>query len=101
MVFAAPASAQTTANRIYRLAELAPNQASITITRAETIPELARLGFVEGQNLRMDERFGDAAALGRDAAELARTKPDAIIAIGPDAIDAAARATKSVPIVTF
>jgi ABC-type uncharacterized transport system substrate-binding protein len=101
MALAVPVSAQTAGERIYRLGELAPNETSTAITRAETVPELARLGFVEGQNLVLDERIGDAATLERAAAELARTKPDAIIAIGPDAINAAARATKSVPIVTF
>jgi putative ABC transport system substrate-binding protein len=101
MALALPASAQTAGERIYRLGELAPNAASLGITRAETIPELARLGFVEGRNLRIDERAGDAATLEQAAGELAQTRPDAIIAIGPDAIDAAARATRSVPIVTF
>src|SRR6266702_3601750 len=35
------------------------------------------------------------------ARELLLDKPDAIIAIGPDAIRAAAEATRTVPIVTF
>jgi putative ABC transport system substrate-binding protein len=97
----APVAAQTATERVYRLGELAPSLESLEITRTETLPELARLGFREGRNVILDERVGDAAAMDRLAREMLLTQPDAIIAIGPDAIGAAARATKTVPIVTF
>ena len=101
VAFSVPASAQTIAERIYRLGELAPNNASLAITRAQTLPELAKLGFVEGRNLVVEEHVGDAAALRKIARDLVTKAPDAIIAIGPEAIEAAAEATKTVPIVTF
>jgi putative tryptophan/tyrosine transport system substrate-binding protein len=100
-LLAAPAMAQTAGERIFRLAELAPSGASLDITRAETLPELAKLGFREGRNLILEERAGEPAEMERLARELLLTKPDAIIAIGPDAIGAAAGVTKRVPIVTF
>jgi putative ABC transport system substrate-binding protein len=96
-----PVAAQTAGEKVYRLAELAPSEASLEITRAETLPELARLGFRDGRNLILDERAGDAAAMDGMARELLRAVPDAIVAIGPDAIVAAAKATRTVPIITF
>jgi putative ABC transport system substrate-binding protein len=65
------------------------------------MPELARLGFREGKNLVLEERAGELASLPQLARDLVLTKPDAIIAIGPDAIRAASDATSTVPIVTF
>jgi putative tryptophan/tyrosine transport system substrate-binding protein len=100
-LLAAPALAQTAGERVFRLAELASAKVSLDITRAETLPELARLGFREGRNLVVEERAGEPAEMERLARDFVLAKPDAIIAIGPDAIRAAAGATKTVPIVTF
>src|SRR5579864_8052351 len=88
-------------DRVFRLAEIALADTSLEITRAETLPELARLGFQEGRNLVMDEHAGDTSAMEHLVHEVLAGKPDAIFAIGPDAIRAAAAATKTVPIVTF
>lgn len=93
--------AQAAGDRMFRLAEVALASTSLEITRAETLPELARLGFHEGRNLIMDEHAGDAPAMEHLIKEILAAKPDAIFAIGPDAIRAAATATKTVPIVTF
>jgi putative tryptophan/tyrosine transport system substrate-binding protein len=49
----------------------------------------------------MEERAGDANAVDGLARELVQTKPDAIIAIGGDAIRAAREATSTVLIVVF
>jgi putative ABC transport system substrate-binding protein len=65
------------------------------------LPELAQLGFSDGRNLIIDERVGDAATLPGLAQEMLFAKPDAIIAIGSDAIRAATEATTKVPIVMF
>ena len=57
-----PALAQTP-NRVYRLGHLgnaAPSEAS---ARQITLPELARLGYVEGRNLVFDARIGESDAL--------------------------------------
>lgn len=101
LLVAAPVAAQTATERVYRLGELASSRESLDITRAETVPELARLGYREGRNVVLDERAADAATIHTVAREMALTKPDAIIAIGAEAIGAIASATKTVPIITF
>jgi putative ABC transport system substrate-binding protein len=101
VMLAAPVAAQTTGGKVYRLGELVGPPVSLEITRKFTMPELARLGFSEGKNLVLEERAGELASLPQLARDLVLTKPDAIIAIGPDAIRAASDATSTVPIVTF
>jgi putative tryptophan/tyrosine transport system substrate-binding protein len=99
LALAYPLGASTAGERIYRLGELAPSAASLEITRSVTLPELAKLGFEGGRNLILEERVGDAApGLAR---QLLLTKPDAVIAIGAEAIRAASEATTEVPIVMF
>jgi putative ABC transport system substrate-binding protein len=89
-----------TSNRMYRLAHLANSAASEAYTRQITLPELARLGFVEGRNLVFEGRVGQPDALPGLVAELLANKPDAILTVGP-ALIAAGAATKTVPIVSF
>lgn len=101
LIVALPVAAQTANGKIYRLGELASSQDSLDITRAETLPELARLGYREGRNVFLDERVADAAAIRTVAREMLLNKPDAIVAIGAEAIGAIASATKTVPIITF
>jgi len=94
-----PALAQTP-NRIYRLAHLSNSADSETFTRQISLPELARLGFVEGRNLVFDGRVGEPDALPGLMRELLAGQPDAVVAVGP-AIAVAGAATRSVPILTF
>ena len=68
---------------------------SETVTRDVTLPELARLGFVEGRNLVFDGRVGGPEALPGLMRELLAAQPDAIVAIGP-ALVAASAATRAV-----
>jgi len=96
---AMPALAQTP-NRVYRLGHLANAADSETFTRQITLPELARLGFVEGRNLVFDGRVGEPDALPGLMRELLAGQPDVVVAVGP-AIEAAGAATRTVPIVTF
>jgi len=58
-------------------------------------------GFVDGANLTIEYRVraGTAEEISALAVELVRPRIDAIVAIGPAAVRAAAGATKSVPIV--
>ncbi len=93
------AGAQTS-GRMFRLAHLANSAASEDYTRKITLPELARLGFVEGRNLVFEGRVGQPDALPGLAADLIANKPDAILSVGP-ALIAASAATKTVPIVAF
>ena len=51
-----PAGAAQTAKRIWRLGVLSPIDAPLI--RSTIIPELARPGFIEGQNLVIDTRIG-------------------------------------------
>lgn len=62
---------------------------------------LERMGWAVDRNLILEPRYagGDAARLGEFAAELVRRAVDAIYADGPEAAEAAARATKATPIV--
>ncbi len=90
-----------TANRIYRLGHLSNSAPSEALSRQIILPELAKLGFVEGRNLVFDGRVGDSDALPGLMRELLATRPDAVIAIGPAAIVPAGAATRTVPIVTF
>jgi putative ABC transport system substrate-binding protein len=62
---------------------------------------LRQSGFVEGTNLTIEYRMraGTAEEIAGLAAELVRLGMDAIVALGPAAVRAAARATKSTPIV--
>ena len=72
-----------TPNRIYRLGHLAHSSDFEAYTRQIMLPELARLGFVEGRNLVFDARVGEPDALPGLMRELLAARPDAIVAIGP------------------
>ena len=85
--------------RVYRLGHLGFAGPSETLSREITLPELGKLGFVEGRNLVFDARNGTADALPGLMRELLAAKPDAVIAIGEAAIVAAGAATRTVPIV--
>jgi putative ABC transport system substrate-binding protein len=64
---------------------------------------LKALGWVEGQNIRIERAYADNKyeRLALLAAELVRKKVDLIYAQGPDPAHAAAQATKTIPIVFF
>jgi putative ABC transport system substrate-binding protein len=99
VAFSLAAGAQTP-NRVYRLAHLSNSADSEAFTRQITLPELARLGFVEGRNLVFDGRVGELDALPGLMRELLAGQPDAVVAVGP-AIGSAGAATRTVPVVTF
>lgn len=101
MLLAAPAWAQSGGERTFRLGHIAPSKPSLDFTRQATMPELAKLGYAEGRNLAVIERYGDAAALPRLVQEVLQQKPDAIIAIGPEVVRHVSAATKTVPIIGF
>jgi putative ABC transport system substrate-binding protein len=63
---------------------------------------LRDLGWVEGQNLRIERRIAEAAdeRLAQAAAELVRLEVDVILAVsGPASLNAAREATRTIPIV--
>src|SRR5215204_5048647 len=65
--------------------------------RAVTFPELAKFGFVHGDNLAVDIHFRRPLLTG--ANQLVEAKPDVLIGIGTQAIAALQDATATVPIV--
>jgi len=62
---------------------------------------LNELGYIEGQNIHIEYRFagGSIERLAEFAAELVRLNVDVIVAGSTQSIDAAKRATKTIPIV--
>lgn len=101
LVAGAPPACAQTPNRIYHLGHLGNSAPSEDSARQITLPELARLGFVEGRNLVFDPRLGESDTLPALMRELLAARPDAVIAVGGAAIVAAGAATRTVPIITF
>ncbi len=100
LVLPTPALAQAL-ERVWRVSALSPTRGGIDTLRQITLPELAKLGFVEGRNLVFHALSAEGAyerlpALG---SEIVETKPDVIIAVAPVAIRAARAATSTIPIV--
>jgi putative tryptophan/tyrosine transport system substrate-binding protein len=64
---------------------------------------LRELGYVEGQNLLIEHHFADGKPqrLPELAAELVRSKPDVIFALGGDVVPFAQKSTKTIPIVMW
>jgi hypothetical protein len=77
------------ANKIYRLGVLSPSSASVDSIRAVTVPELAKAGFIEGQNLVIDARAGSGSQIPELARALVASNLDAIIAVSDISIEAA------------
>lgn len=63
--------------------------------------ELQRLGWIEGQNVHVDVRFGEGnlARIRKQAAELVALSPDVILTTGGSATELVLQATRTVPIV--
>ena len=68
---------------------------------AAFVQELRQLGWIEGQNLRLDERWSasDAKLAGTYSAELIGLKPDVILAATTLNLTMIHQATRSVPVV--
>jgi putative tryptophan/tyrosine transport system substrate-binding protein len=97
---AGPASAQIP-EKVHRLAALLLSPRSLEQVRAVTLPELGKLGFVEGRNLAVDVRVGPPEHLPALAREVVARRPDVILAVSSEAIEAAWAATGTIPIVMY
>ena len=93
--------AQETA-KIPRIGYLSPFDAARESARAEAIRQrLRELGYIEGKNIAIEYRYAE----GKDnrfselAVELVRLKVDVILVAGDVAVQAAKKATKTIPIV--
>ena len=68
---------------------------------AALLEGLQQLGWIDGQNVRIDIRWaeGNAREIRRHASELVELAPDVILASGTAAMESLLRATRTIPIV--
>lgn len=98
------ASEAAQAEKVYRLGVLMPGaRAALSVaTTASVLPSILReLGYVEGRNLVIEQRFaeGKLERLPALARELVQLGADIIVAPSPVAVEAAKQATATIPIV--
>jgi len=100
LLFAAGAGAQESA-KVYRIGLLSLSSAKAVGPRVALLGPLAELGYREGRNFTLEERYadGDMARLSTLANELVRLRVDVIVAVTTPAALAAKRATSTIPIV--
>jgi putative tryptophan/tyrosine transport system substrate-binding protein len=98
LVLAGAAGAQQS-GRVSRIGWLSPNSGSAG--PKEFLHAMRAHGYIEGQNLAIEERFtqGNADRYPALAAELVALKPDCIVALGVGATRAAKQATTTIPII--
>ena len=89
------------AGKVYRIGVLAPGPSSARRSALDAFREgLWELGYREGQQVIIEERWADAGrTLPALADELTRLNPDAIVVLSGPAALAAKRATATIPIV--
>ena len=81
----ATAAAAQQPGRTYRLGILFHNEPGLALIREVTLPELARQGFVEGNNLAIDVRIVPADQTTAAVADLVAAHPDVVITADFDA----------------
>jgi putative ABC transport system substrate-binding protein len=88
------------AEKMYRIGYLRSGNPGTFTTKA-FVQELRKLGYEEGRNITIDSRFAKSRnkLLPGMAAELVRQKPDVMVVCCGPAIDAAQKATNTIPIV--
>ena len=99
VLFAAPLATEAQhPQKIPRIGYLSLGAPAVPLILIERLREA---GYVEGQNVRIDYRFGNGKhdVMGTLAGELVGLNVDVIMAFGDEAIVAAKKATASVPIV--
>jgi putative ABC transport system substrate-binding protein len=98
---AARAQQGNAVRRIGVLMLVSQNDSQAHTELAAFTTELQRFGWVEGQNLRIDQRWanGDVSRLQPLVAELVGFKPDILVAQGSAALAALRQATRTLPII--
>jgi putative tryptophan/tyrosine transport system substrate-binding protein len=101
---APPAARAQQRDRLRRVGVLfgaSENDSELQSNIAVVIQELARLGWVEGRNVRIDRRWtnDDAILAGKFAKELVGLQPDVILSVGSLPTAALQRETRTIPIV--
>jgi putative ABC transport system substrate-binding protein len=86
--------------KVYWLGILTPEPRASSATQ-RFVRDLGGLGYIEGQNLVIELRFGEGRAerFPELAAQLAALKPDAIVTFGTNGAVAAKQATATIPVV--
>jgi putative tryptophan/tyrosine transport system substrate-binding protein len=100
--FCISSHAQQLATKIPRLGFLTPGSESTSARSIEAFRQgLRELGYVEGKNINIEIRYaeGKLERLPELAEELVRQKLDIIVAAGTPPVQAAKRATTTIPIV--
>jgi putative ABC transport system substrate-binding protein len=92
-----PLAARAQQPKVYRLGYLAP--APIQHLKDALFGALRDLGYVEGQNLKVEYRYGGGEALDALAEELVALQPDIIVTVATPPAIAAKRATTTIPVV--
>jgi putative ABC transport system substrate-binding protein len=90
------------AKKVPRVGYFTPGDPSPASINSKAFQQgLHELGYVDGKNIRIDYRYagGKVERLPELAAELVDLKVDVIVATSTQAIDAARRATRTIPIV--
>src|SRR5713101_3900056 len=103
-LLAAPLAAEAQqVGKVYRLGVLTPGvRPSSPVTTANLLPVILRdLGYVEGKNLLIEQRFaeGKLDRLPGLARELVQLRMDTLVAVSPPSVKAAKDATNTIPIV--
>src|SRR5262249_1400290 len=98
---AARAQPRERVRRVGVLTGGAENDPGWQSNRSALLESLAKLGWIEGRNLRIDFRFGadDTDRMGIFADRLVRLAPDVIVTVTNAATLAAHQATQTIPIV--
>lgn len=102
LVFAAGSVRAQQPIKIPRIAFLGTASSAVVADRVDALRKgLRELGYVEGKNILIEYRFaeGKSNEITSIAAELARSKVDAIVTAGPAATRSAKEATVTIPIV--
>ena len=103
-LLAAPLAAEAQqAGKIYRLVIVYPVGPAEKIAEPVLLPELRRLGYIEGQNLVVERRAGSGRREGYPdlAREVVALKPDIIFATSGRVAQALRAITTAIPIVTI
>jgi ABC-type uncharacterized transport system substrate-binding protein len=102
-LFATPLAADAQAGKVYRVGVLWQGDPSASIVLRGTEAFRRGLqehgGYVDGQNIAIEYRYGDLDGLASLANDLVRLNVDVIFAAGTPAALAAKRATNTIPIV--
>ena len=96
------ASRAQQAGKVYRIGLLEPTPATQNATNLDALREgLRKLGYVEGQNLVIEYRSADGRAerFPDLASELVRLKVDVMVTRGTPAVQAAQKASGTIPVV--